>query len=33
MQWAVAEVMSYSPEGAQVPSGLAMPCWSWDGPC
>jgi hemoglobin len=31
MQWAVAEVLSYSPEDATVPAGLAMPRWSWDG--
>jgi hemoglobin len=31
MEWAVAQVMSYSPIGATVPSQLAMPRWSWDG--
>lgn len=31
MEWAVAEVMSYSPKGSHVSSGLAMPRWSWDG--
>jgi len=31
MEWAVAEVMSYSPIGSKVPSGLTMPSWSWDG--
>ena len=32
MEWAVGDVMSYSPRDAKVPSGLAMPRWSWDGP-
>jgi len=31
MQWAVAEVLTYSPEDAVVPQGLAMPHWSWNG--
>jgi hemoglobin len=31
MEWAVAEVLAYSPRGAQVPVGLPMPHWSWDG--
>jgi hemoglobin len=31
MQWAVDEVLSYSPEDATVPSGLPMPRWSWNG--
>jgi len=31
MQWAVEEVLSYSPPEATVPAGLAMPHWSWDG--
>ena len=31
MQWAVEEVLSYSPAVAAVPTGLAMPHWSWDG--
>ncbi len=31
MEWAVGEVMSYSPRDAQVPPGLAMPRWTWDG--
>ena len=31
MQWAVADVLVYSPVGAEVPSGVAMPHWSWDG--
>ena len=32
MEWAVAEVLSYSPRGAEVPPGLPVPRWSWDGP-
>ncbi len=32
MQWAVDEVLSYSPHDAAVPIGVAMPRWSWDGP-
>jgi len=31
MQWAVADVLTYSPQGASVPNGVAMPHWSWDG--
>ncbi len=31
MQWAVDEVLSYSPQGAEVSTGLAMPRWSWGG--
>jgi hemoglobin len=31
MEWAVAEVLVYSPEGAAVPEDLAVPRWSWDG--
>lgn len=32
MEWAVAEVLSYSAEDATVPDSLPMPGWSWDGP-
>jgi hemoglobin len=32
MEWAVGEVLSYSPHGAQVPVGLPVPRWSWNGP-
>lgn len=32
MQWAVREVISYSPRGAQVPPALSVPHWSWNGP-
>ena len=31
MEWAVADVNAYAPEGAQVPDGLGMPRWDWDG--
>ena len=31
MEWAVAEVMSYSPEGSVVEELLPVPHWSWDG--
>jgi hemoglobin len=31
MQWAVGEVMSYSPRGTAVPGALGVPRWSWDG--
>jgi hemoglobin len=30
MVWAVDDVLAYSDEGS-VPSGMAMPHWSWDG--
>jgi hemoglobin len=32
MEWAVGEVLSYGADAADVPAGLAMPRWSWDGP-
>jgi hemoglobin len=32
MEWAVDEVMSYSPADARVPPGLPVPRWTWDGP-
>jgi hemoglobin len=32
MDWAVGEVILYSPSGAQVPAGLRVPRWSWNGP-
>jgi len=32
MRWATDEVMAYSPPDAQVPTGLPMPHWDWDGP-
>ena len=31
MQWAVAEVLTYSPVDAAVPTDVPMPRWSWDG--
>lgn len=31
MEWAVRDVLSYSPNGSRVLSGLPVPCWSWDG--
>lgn len=31
MEWAVAEVISYSPSDSHVPAGMPVPCWSWDG--
>ena len=32
MEWAVREVLYYSPPGRQVPSDMALPRWSWNGP-
>lgn len=32
MEWAVADVLTYSAQGSVVPPGLPMPHWSWDGP-
>jgi hemoglobin len=31
MEWAVHEVLTYSPSGSQVPTGRAVPRWSWVG--
>jgi hemoglobin len=31
MEWAVAQVMSYSPRHSRVPAGLPVPRWSWNG--
>ena len=31
MEWAVADVLVYAPEGSEVPSDVPMPQWSWDG--
>ena len=31
MEWAVGEVLSYSPRGCRVPHGLPVPRWGWDG--
>ena len=32
MEWAVIEVISYAPPEAEVPTGLAVPRWGWNGP-
>ena len=31
MVWAVEDVLTYSPPDADVPTGVPMPRWSWDG--
>jgi len=31
MEWAVKEVLAYSPRGTTVPEDLAVPRWSWEG--
>jgi hemoglobin len=31
MEWAVHEVLSYSPPGSTVPPGARIPHWSWSG--
>jgi hemoglobin len=31
MEWAVAEVLSYSPPETLVPDGLPVPRWGWHG--
>lgn len=31
MQWAVGEVLVYSPSGSKVPEELPVPHWSWNG--
>jgi hemoglobin len=31
MEWAVHEVLSFSPAGSQVPAELPVPRWGWDG--
>ena len=31
MEWAVDEVLAYSPQGSRVPDALPLPRWSWDG--
>jgi hemoglobin len=31
MEWAVGEVLAYSPRGSMVPASLPVPRWSWDG--
>jgi hemoglobin len=31
MEWAVRDVHVYNPPGSTVPTGLAVPRWTWDG--
>lgn len=31
MEWAVRQVLDYSPPGSRVPGDLPVPHWSWDG--
>jgi hemoglobin len=31
VEWAVGDVLDYSPRDAVVPTGLSVPRWSWDG--
>lgn len=31
MEWAAEEVMSYAPAESQVPKGLRVPRWGWNG--
>lgn len=31
VEWAVRDVLAYSPRGADVPISMSMPRWSWDG--
>lgn len=31
MEWAVRDVLAYSPRSATVPAGMEVPRWSWDG--
>lgn len=31
MRWAVGTVLSYSHTDASIPTGMALPHWSWDG--
>ena len=31
IEWAVDQVMSFSPPGSEVPQDLPAPRWSWDG--
>jgi hemoglobin len=31
MEWAVGEVLSYSPQGSNVPADKPVPRWSWNG--
>jgi hemoglobin len=31
IEWAVDEVIAYSPEGSDVPDGIPVPHWGWGG--
>lgn len=31
MEWAVRDVLAYSPRGSSVPSDTVVPRWSWEG--
>jgi hemoglobin len=31
MEWAVRQVLDFSPPGSRVPDDLPVPRWSWDG--
>ena len=31
MEWAVGDVLAYSPPDSEVPAGLAVPRWGWHG--
>jgi hemoglobin len=31
MEWAVRDVLAYSPRGSEVPTGAPVPRWSWEG--
>jgi hemoglobin len=31
MEWAVRDVHAYNARGSRVPSGLAVPRWTWEG--
>ena len=31
MEWAVKDVLAYSPNGSEVPNDAIVPSWSWEG--
>jgi hemoglobin len=31
MEWAVSDVVAYSPKSSVVPAALPVPRWSWEG--
>jgi hemoglobin len=31
MTWAVSDVLVFAPMGSEVPPGVRMPHWGWDG--